>query len=90
MLFLLAHADVCRSFREFCVDGMEPNRDRIRQNVDNSLMLVTALNPHIGYDNAAKIAKNAHAKACLVPELPEPQMADSARKSMSGVWREMR
>jgi fumarate hydratase class II len=53
-------ADGCRSFREHCVEGIEPNPERIRQHLENSLMLVTALNPHIGYDNAAKIAKTAH------------------------------
>ena len=55
-------SDGCDSFREHCVLGIEPNRQRIRDNLENSLMLVTALNPHIGYDNAAKIAKHAHAK----------------------------
>ena len=53
-------ADGCRSFREFCVEVLEADRDRIDQHVRNSLMLVTALNPHIGYENAAKIAKKAH------------------------------
>jgi fumarate hydratase class II len=53
-------ADGSDSFRENCVDGIEPDRERIRENLENSLMLVTALNPHIGYDNAAKIAKSAH------------------------------
>jgi fumarate hydratase class II len=53
-------ADGCDSFREHCVVGIEPNRERIRENLDKSLMLVTALNPHIGYDSAAKIAKTAH------------------------------
>jgi fumarate hydratase class II len=53
-------ADACRGFREFCAIGIEPNRERIRDNLEQSLMLVTALNPHIGYDNAAKIAKKAH------------------------------
>ncbi len=52
--------DTCRNFNEFCAKGIEPNRARIKQNLDQSLMLVTALNPHIGYDNAAKIAKKAH------------------------------
>jgi fumarate hydratase class II len=52
--------DGCDSFREHCVDGIEPNLPEIRQNLEQSLMLVTALNPHIGYDNAAKIAKTAH------------------------------
>ena len=53
-------ADGSDSLRENCVVGIEPNRPRIQQNLENSLMLVTALNPHIGYDNAAKIAKTAH------------------------------
>ena len=55
-------ADGSESFREHCVVGIEPNTERIRKNLDESLMLVTALNPHIGYDNAAKIAKTAHQK----------------------------
>jgi fumarate hydratase class II len=53
-------ADGCDSFREHCVEGIEPARDRIKKNLDESLMLVTALNPHIGYDKAAQIAKTAH------------------------------
>jgi len=52
--------DACRSFVEHCVVGIEANRERIAAYVENSLMLVTALNPKIGYDNAAKIAKTAH------------------------------
>ncbi len=52
--------DVCRSFADKCVVGIEPNRDRIAELLDRSLMLVTALNPEIGYDNAAKVAKKAH------------------------------
>ena len=52
--------DSCDSFRERCIDGLQPNRENIREHLDNSLMLVTALNNHIGYDAAAKIAKNAH------------------------------
>jgi fumarate hydratase class II len=55
-------ADGCESFRTNCVYGIEPNAARIEENLRNSLMLVTALNPHIGYDNAAKIAKTAHKK----------------------------
>ena len=55
-------ADGCDSFRKHCVIGIEPNHERIRHNLESSLMLVTALNPHIGYDKAAKIAKHAHAK----------------------------
>jgi fumarate hydratase class II len=53
-------ADSASSFREFCVEGLEVNRKQIDYYVNNSLMLVTALNPHIGYDKAAKIAKTAH------------------------------
>jgi fumarate hydratase class II len=52
--------DACRSFVEHCAVGIEVNRERITSYVENSLMLVTALNPKIGYDNAAKIAKTAH------------------------------
>lgn len=52
--------DACNSFNEHCAVGIEPNREVIRQNLENSLMLVTALNTHIGYENAAKIAKKAH------------------------------
>jgi fumarate hydratase class II len=53
-------ADACESFNEHCVEGIEVNKARVKQHLDNSLMLVTALNPHIGYDNAAKVAKYAH------------------------------
>jgi fumarate hydratase class II len=53
-------ADGCNSFREHCAEGIEPRRERIEENLERSLMLVTALNPHIGYDNAARIAKHAH------------------------------
>jgi fumarate hydratase class II len=52
--------DACMSFNEHCAAGLEPNLPRIRQHLENSLMLVTALNTKIGYDNAAKIAKKAH------------------------------
>ena len=52
--------DSCRTFRTKCVEGLQANEDTISSHLENSLMLVTALNPHIGYDNAAKIAKNAH------------------------------
>jgi fumarate hydratase, class II len=55
---LLADAGV--SFSQFCVEGLRINASQIQSYLDNSLMLVTALNPHIGYDNAAKIAKQAH------------------------------
>src|SRR5438874_2187784 len=60
--------DACRGFIEFCIEGIELNRARIDENLNNSLMLVTALNPYIGYDNAAKIAKNAHRKGITLRE----------------------
>jgi fumarate hydratase class II len=53
-------AEGSESFREHCVVGITANRERIQENLQKSLMLVTALNPHIGYDNAARIAKTAH------------------------------
>jgi fumarate hydratase class II len=53
-------ADACESFTDNCVVGIEANEINIKKHLDNSLMLVTALNPHIGYDNAAKVAKKAH------------------------------
>jgi fumarate hydratase, class II len=62
-------ADGSDSLREHCVVGIEPNRKRIQENLDNSLMLVTALNPHIGYDNAAKIAKTAHKQGKTLREV---------------------
>ncbi len=52
--------DACRSFNDNCAAGLEPNYERIKMNLDNSLMLVTALNTHIGYDKASTIAKKAH------------------------------
>jgi fumarate hydratase class II len=52
-------ADACRSFTDNCVAGIEPNRERIKKLLNESLMLVTALNPVIGYDKAAQIAKKA-------------------------------
>ena len=54
--------DVCTSFDVHCARGIEPNRAEIKRKLDGSLMLVTALAPHIGYDKAAKIAKHAHEK----------------------------
>jgi fumarate hydratase class II len=50
----------CRSFDEHCARGIEPNERRIKENLDNSLMLVTALNPHIGYEKAAQISLKAY------------------------------
>ena len=61
-------SDACRSFADNCVAGIEPNRDRIAELLDRSLMLVTALNPEIGYDNAAKVAKKAHTEGLSLKE----------------------
>src|SRR6516225_6487728 len=61
-------ADACRSFTEHCVVGIQANREQIRRHLANSLMLVTALNPRIGYDNAAKVAKKAHAEGKTLRE----------------------
>jgi fumarate hydratase class II len=54
-------ADACNAFSNYCIIGIEPNLERISGNLKNSLMVVTALNNHIGYENAAKIAKKAYA-----------------------------
>jgi fumarate hydratase class II len=60
--------DAAVSFTDNCVVGIEPNMERIDQLMKSSLMLVTALNPHIGYDNAAKVAKKAHAENTTLEE----------------------
>jgi len=60
--------DAARSFADNCVAGIQPNRERIAAMVSQSLMLVTALNPHIGYDNAARIAKKAHEDGSTLKE----------------------
>lgn len=60
--------DACVSFDLNCARGIEPNHDAIAQNLENSLMLVTALNPHIGYEKAATIAKTAHKKGTTLRE----------------------
>ncbi|QAT88220.1 fumarate hydratase [Corallococcus coralloides] len=62
-------ADGMRSFRLNCAVGIEPNLPRLQENLQRSLMLVTALNPHIGYDNAAKIAKTAHKQGKTLKEV---------------------
>jgi fumarate hydratase, class II len=61
-------ADACRSFRAFAVEGLEPDRANIRRHLENSLMLVTALNPLIGYDKAAEVAKKAHSDGITLRE----------------------
>jgi fumarate hydratase class II len=60
--------DACHGFVDYCIAGIELNREKIDEHLRNSLMLVTALNPYIGYDNAAKIAKNAHKKGISLRE----------------------
>ena len=60
--------DGCISFDENCVSGIEPNYLNLKKNLDNSLMLVTALNPKIGYEKAAKIAKTAHENGTTLRE----------------------
>ena len=61
-------ADAIRSFNERCAVGIEPNREKIEAYLNESLMLVTALNPHIGYESAAKVAKLAHEKQITLKE----------------------
>lgn len=61
-------ADSCRSFNDHCVVGIEPNKTQIEKHLNGSLMLVTALNPHIGYDNAAKVAKKAYQENITLKE----------------------
>jgi fumarate hydratase class II len=60
--------DACDRFREFCVEGLEPDYEQISHHLNNSLMLVTALNPIIGYDKAAKVAKKAHKERTTLRE----------------------
>jgi fumarate hydratase class II len=60
--------DACRGFVDYAIVGIELNREQIDRHLNNSLMLVTALNEHIGYDNAAKIAKTAHKNGSTLRE----------------------
>ena len=60
--------DACDRFREFCVEGLEPDYEQIKNHLNNSLMLVTALNPIIGYDKAAQVAKKAHKERLTLRE----------------------
>src|SRR4051812_13993086 len=60
--------DACHGFVDYCIAGIELNRAKIEEHLNNSLMLVTALNPHIGYDKAAQVAKNAHKKGITLRE----------------------
>ncbi|MEW6051867.1 MAG: class II fumarate hydratase [Candidatus Zixiibacteriota bacterium] len=61
-------SDSCEMFNEHCAVGIEPLKENLRRHMQNSLMLVTALNPHIGYDNAAKVAKKAHKEGTTLKE----------------------
>lgn len=61
-------ADGCRNFQEHCIEGMQANEQQMADHLENGLMLVTALNRHIGYDNAAKIAKKAYAESLTLRE----------------------
>jgi fumarate hydratase class II len=61
-------ADSCENFTNHCVVGIEANLENIKNHLEDSLMLVTALNPHIGYDNAAKVAKKAHAENITIKQ----------------------
>jgi fumarate hydratase class II len=61
-------ADACRGFREFCVEGLQPDYEQIEKHLTNSLMLVTALNPIIGYDKSAEVAKKAHKERSTLRE----------------------
>jgi len=61
-------SDACQAFREFAVEGLEPDRAQIHRHLENSLMLVTALNPLIGYDKAAEVAKKAHTEGITLRE----------------------
>ena len=60
--------DACLRFTEFCVEGLEPDYEQIREHLNNSLMLVTALNPIIGYDKSAQVAKKAHKERTTLRE----------------------
>lgn len=61
-------SDACECFKDHCVEEVAPNLENIRKHLNNSLMLVTALNPHIGYDKAAQVAKKAHAENTTLKE----------------------
>jgi fumarate hydratase class II len=61
-------ADASKSFANYCIKGLKADKKRIKSFLDNSLMLVTALSPKVGYDNAAKIAKKAHKNGTTLKE----------------------
>ena len=72
--------DVIESFNKNCVVGIKANREKMKENLDRSLMLVTALNPHIGYENAAKVAKTAHKENITLKEASEKLGLVSTKK----------
>ena len=61
-------SDASKSFAKYCIRGLKANKKKIKESLDNSLMLVTALAPKIGYDNAGRIAKNAHKNGTTLKE----------------------
>jgi len=64
-------ADGMDSFRLRCIDGIRANGEKMKENLDRSLMLATALNPHVGYENAAKVVKTAYAEGITLREAAE-------------------
>jgi fumarate hydratase class II len=82
-------ADGMVSFNDHCAVGIEPNRERIEELVERSLMLVTALNPHIGYDKAAAIAKKAHQEGISLREAAWPRAMSRPSSSTPGWCRDL-
>jgi len=80
-------ADAAESFREHCAEGIIPRVDRIADHVGNSLMLVTALAPHIGYDRAAEIAKRAHKDGTTFARPRWPSATSLRRSSIAACAR---
>jgi fumarate hydratase class II len=80
-------ADGALSFEEHCARGIEPDRERIAELVQRSLMLVTALNPHIGYDKAAQIAKQAHKSGSTLKEAAVARAGSAPPTSTPGCAR---
>jgi len=64
-------ADGCHAFNQYCVSGIQPNRTHMKTHIEQSLMLVTALVPHIGYDKAAQVAQKAYTDNLTLPEAAE-------------------
>ena len=90
-----SRAEGAAPVREFAVEGVQANEEKIAEHVGQSLMLVTALNPHIGYDNAAKIAKYAHAEGISLRESAlhsglvtneHAQVLDAADRPIEGLY----